>query len=76
MASYASVSLSFPLNGEWANNQKLIEKTMKKFNGTCGDSGAGFGMRDMNWSFLHYDDAVLAENAIKELNITGLEING
>jgi hypothetical protein len=72
MARPASVSVSFPLTGDWHGTQKLLETTVKKFKGKSGDSGAGFGMRDMDFTFKTFEDAVAAEKAIMKLKIEGL----
>ena len=68
------VEVSFPLNGDWTKVQKQLEAVAKKHKGKCGDSGAGFGMRDMSFYFATYKEAVACENAMKALKIEGLEL--
>ena len=73
MARRASVDGSFPLKGDWHKIQKQLETIARKHKGSCGDSGAGFGVRDMTFYFTAYQDAVACEKAMKALKIEGLE---
>jgi len=73
MAQEARVEISFPLKGNWTKVQDKLEAIAKKHKGKCGDSGAGFGMRDMGFYFATYKQAVAAEKEMKALNIPGME---
>lgn len=65
--------VSFPLNCPdlWEIQEK-IEKAIKR---TCDGSGAGFGMRDLDWRFTYEIDAKKAADRVKALNIEGCEID-
>ena len=74
MAQQARVEVSFPLKGDWMKVQKQLEAIAKKHKGACGDSGAGFGMRDMEFYFDAYKQAVACEKKeMKVLKIEGVE---
>lgn len=73
MAQKARVEVSFPLDENWGKVEMQLEAIVKKHKGKCGDSGAGFGMRDMGFYFDTYKQAVDCEKEMKALNIEGLE---
>ena len=73
MATEAKVSLSYPLENDWQQVQKQLEKIAKKHNGKNGSSGAGLGMRDMDFLFATYKEAVAAEKAMKAIKIEGID---
>ena len=77
MATPATVLVSYPLEGNWADTQRKLESVAKRFKGTLGGSGAGVGMtpamRDLEFCFETYKEAKAAEKAMKGLKIKDAE---
>ncbi len=68
------VFVSYPLVSNWTETELKILDIVAKNHGQDGDSGAGFGQRDHEFSFRKKKDAETAINYIKGLNIAGLEV--
>jgi hypothetical protein len=47
----ATLVVSFPLTDDWRRREKQIDKLVKKFKGRSCGSGAGFGVRDLDYVF-------------------------
>ncbi len=63
------LEITFPLNSDFYEISKKIEKTVGK---PCEASGAGLGERDMSWSFPNMAVAQKAALRVRKLNISGL----
>lgn len=63
------VSIEFPLQQDFEEvTDKLIELAAQ-YNGECCTSGAGHGMRDMQFEFEHKNQAILFKNSVTQLGI-------
>ena len=64
--------VSYPFDNDYKKIQVKIEKAVKKFNAEETGSGAGFGMRDLNFEFKKEKDLDGAIQAVRALKIEGL----
>jgi hypothetical protein len=64
--------ISYPFDSDYKKIQAKIEKVVKKFHAEETGSGAGFGMRDLNFEFKKEKDLDGAIQAVKALKIEGL----
>ena len=66
MKTYWHLEVSFPLEQDMAADE--TSKVIKIVNKEPSDSGEGFGMRDVGWTF---DDELAARAAYNRLRNTG-----